>query len=394
MKRLLKYAIAFLVVIVVVPITTNAQTIKRSKQKTDKPKIEKPKTEKSKTQGGNNSSKKKSQKIENPSRSQSSSSSNSSVPATRSPEPTVFDVTFSCNVTDADMYIDGNDYGKPNGTRTLKTGFHQVKLIAEGYDDYTDTIYVAAGRTSFNFKMTRKVHAETCPKIETFTVKGVSFDMVWVEGGTFTMGATMEQGRDAENDEKPTHQVTLSSYYISRFEVTQELWQAVMGNNPSRFRNNPKNPVECVSWNDCQVFITKLNRLTGRHFRLPTEAEWEYAARGGNQSQNYKYSGSNTLDNVAWYGNNSRNTTHTVGSKAPNELGLYDMSGNVEEWCKDWYGSFSSGPQDNPSGESSGSYHIGRGGSKDSYITNCRVSYRGNYGTSFTLDNLGLRLAL
>ena len=230
-------------------------------------------------------------------------------------------------------------------------------------------------------------------KNQTFTVNGVSFDMIAVEGGTFTMGATAEQGSDAYDDEKPAHQVTLSSYYIGKTEVTQELWQAVMGSNPSYF-SDTNLPVETVSWNDCQSFIAKLNELTGKKFRLPTEAEWEYAARGGNKNQGYKYSGSNTIDDVAWNYSNSSSKTHPVATKAPNELGIYDMSGNVWEWCSDWYGSYSSSAQTNPTGATSGSYRVLRGGSWGRNARNCRVSYR-NYGSpGRTNGGIGLRLSL
>ena len=196
-----------------------------------------------------------------------------------------------------------------------------------------------------------------------------------VEGGTFTMGATAEQGGDARSDEKPAHQVTLSDYYIGKYEVTQEEWQAVMGKNPSAFKGN-NNPVEKVSWDDCQKFIKKLNQLTGLKFALPTEAQWEYAARGGNQSKGYKYSGSNNIDDVAWYDSNSGNKTHSVGTKAPNELGLFDMSGNVWEWCSDRYGSYSSSAQTNPVGPSSGYNRVLRGGSWNNLAWRCRVSFR------------------
>ena len=227
-----------------------------------------------------------------------------------------------------------------------------------------------------------------------YTVNGVSFKMVAVEGGTFTMGATPEQGSDAYSSEKPAHQVTLSSYSIGQTEVTQELWQAVMGSNPSSFTGNLQRPVERVSWNDCQTFITKLNQMTGKNFRLPTEAEWEYAARGGNRSQSYKYAGSNTVEDVTWYSSNSGSTTHPVATKAPNELGLYDMSGNVYEWCQDWWGSYSSGAQTDPTGPSTGSYRVKRGGSWNDYGGNWRVSCRSNFTPSNTSSNLGLRLAL
>ena len=230
---------------------------------------------------------------------------------------------------------------------------------------------------------------------QTFTVNGVSFNMIAVEGGTFTMGATAEQASDAYSDEKPTHQVTLSSYYIGKTEVTQELWQAVMGSNPSGF-SGANLPVEKVSWEDCQIFIAILNELTGKYFRLPTEAEWEYAARGGSKSQGYKYSGSNTVDDVAWYPSNSSSKTHPVATKAPNELGIYDMSGNVLEWCSDWYSSsyYSSSSQYNPTGPASGSRRVYRGGSWGSSARLCRVSYRDYNGPSYRFYNLGLRLAL
>ena len=227
----------------------------------------------------------------------------------------------------------------------------------------------------------------------TTTVNGVSFTMVGVEGGTFTMGATSEQGSDADSDEKPTHKVTLSSYSIGETEVTQELWKAVMGSNPSYFSDN-QNPVEQISWNDCQTFITKLNQLTGKKFRLPTEAEWEFAARGGNKSKGYKYAGSNTIGNVAWYIDNSSSKTHPVKQKVANELGLYDMSGNVYEWCQDWYGSYSSSAQTNPTGASSGSSRVSRGGSWFSSAKDCRVSNRSYSTPSISRNSVGLRLAL
>ena len=243
-----------------------------------------------------------------------------------------------------------------------------------------------------------KVSFTTLDIKETFTANGVSFKMLLVEGGTFTMGATSEQGSDALNDEKPTHSVTLSSYFMGETEVTQALWQAVMGSNPSDFKGNNL-PVEMVSWNDCQTFITKLNQLcasqlNGRQFALPTEAQWEYAARGGRQSHGYKYSGSNTLGDVAWYSDNSGSTTHAVGTKQANELGLYDMSGNVLEWCSDWYGSYSSSAQTNPTGPATGSLRVHRGGSWRYSACVCCVSSRNDYGPDSTDDFLGLRLSL
>lgn len=218
-------------------------------------------------------------------------------------------------------------------------------------------------------------------------------DMVYVSGGTFTMGATSEQGSEAYDNEKPTHSVTLSSYYICKYEVTQALWRAVMGSNPSYFKGDNL-PVERVSWNDCQTFINRLNSYTGRNFRLPTEAEWEFAARGGNYSRHYKYSGSNYIGDVAWYGGNSGSSTHPVGTKQPNELGLYDMSGNVWEWCSDWYGSYSSYSQNDPTGPNSGSSRVLRGGSWGYYARICRSSDRYDSSPGDRNYFLGLRLVL
>ncbi len=219
--------------------------------------------------------------------------------------------------------------------------------------------------------------------------------MVLVEGGTFTMGATSEQGSDAESDEKPTHRVTLSDYHIGKYEVTQEQWQAVMGSNPSYFKGSRK-PVETVSWNDCQEFIKKLNSLTGLNFSLPTEAQWEFAARGGNKSRGYKYSGSNNIESVAYHNSQYLDGPIKVGSKQPNELGLYDMSGNVWEWCQDWYGIsyYSSSPSTNPKGPSTGRFRVYRGGCWSYAESLCRVSARFNNVPELIDFDLGLRLVL
>lgn len=234
------------------------------------------------------------------------------------------------------------------------------------------------------------------PIVTTYNVNGVSFNMIDVEGGTFTMGATAEQGDDYCSDELPTHQVTLSRFSIGQTEVTQELWQAVMGNNPSAHNYGGSYPVENVSWNDCQEFIAKLNQMTGENFRLPTEAEWEFAARGGNKTNGYKYPGSNNVNDVAWY---NCGTLHVVAKKAANELGLFDMAGNVEEYCYDWYAPYSADAQINPKGPSTGSIHVDRGSSFYSMAIDCRVSRRDN-GVSPTGHisdsdpDLGLRLAM
>lgn len=235
---------------------------------------------------------------------------------------------------------------------------------------------------------------EPQPATETFTVNGVTFTMVLVEGGNFMMGAS-DNDEDAYYNEKPAHEVTLSSYSIGETEVTQALWLAVMGSNPSRFTGDLTRPVECVSWNDCQAFIIQLNQLTGKSFRLPTEAEWEFAARGGNESQGCLYSGSDDISEVAWYRGNSSSKTHPVATKAPNELGLYDMSGNVFEWCSDWYGSYTdTDVQTNPQGPSSGSTRMSRSGSWDTTADYCRVSFRLSRSPASLNHSLGLRLAL
>lgn len=190
-------------------------------------------------------------------------------------------------------------------------------------------------------------------------------NMVRVQGGSFKMGCTPEQGKDCDGDEIPVHEVTLSSYHIGKFEVTQEEWKAVMGSNPSHFKDCPKCPVERVSWYDIQIFLQKLNKKTGKDYRLPTEAEWEFAARGGNESKGNKYSGANhNMGSVGWYSANSEDKTQEVGTKRPNELGLYDMSGNVYEWCSDWYSTayYANSPTKNPKGPSTGESKVFRGG--------------------------------
>ena len=226
-----------------------------------------------------------------------------------------------------------------------------------------------------------------------FDVDGVVFDMIHVEGGTFDMKETVSAGFLGLSSREIVQKTTLSSYYIGETEVTQALWEAVMGSNPSRFKG-AVHPVECVSWDDCQEFISKLNGLTGKNFRLPTEAEWEFAARGGCKSGGYEYSGGNDPNSVAWYGDNSGGTTHDVGTKQPNELGIYDMSGNVYEWCNDWYGDYCDVAQTNPTGSWSGSCRVIRGGCWYSDARYCRLSYRSSGNPDSGGPRLGLRLAL
>ena len=252
-------------------------------------------------------------------------------------------------------------------------------------------------------------------------------EMLYVEGGTFTMGATEEQGKkDPYSDEYPIHQVKLDDFYIGKYEVTQSLWKYVMNYSglaadsteisalpdewvdgiPSiEFGRGDCYPVYLVSYKSIvETFIPRLNKITGKSFRLPTEAEWEYAARGGNKSQGYKYSGSNVVDDVAWYVVNAKDVgvqtpdygTHEVGKKAPNELGICDMSGNVMEWCSDWYahGYYSSSPSENPTGPVSDPYskRVCRGGSWNGYAKSCRVSCRLGYAPDGYYIFVGFRL--
>ena len=226
-----------------------------------------------------------------------------------------------------------------------------------------------------------------------YSVNGVAFTMVKVDGGTFMMGAAADD-ESAHSNERPAHQVKLSPYAIGQTEVTQELWVAVMGSNPAVNNGGGTLAVEKVSWEDCQQFIAKLNEMTGETFRLPTEAEWEFAARGGIYSKGFLYSGSNNIDDVAWYEMNSGESSHGVALKAPNELGIYDMSGNVWEWCNDWNGSYSAEPQVNPTGPESETRRIIRGGSWFGEGRNCRVSQRYKVEPDFADDDIGFRLAM
>ena len=312
----------------------------------------------------------------------------------------------------ADVYVDGKKLGQsPRVFNGLLVGNHQVEVRKDGYATDRKTISISEGQTASitgtlasyavassssntsGYSSGSSSMASGSNTISISVKDGISIDMVKVEAGTFMMGATSEM-KDPYSDEKPVHQVTLTNdYYMGKYEVTQALWQAVMGSNPSNFKGDNL-PVETVNWNDCQEFISKLNSLTGRKFRLPTEAEWEYAARGGKKSRGYQYSGSRKISDVAWYEGNSRSKTHPVGRKQANELGIYDMSGNVWEWCSDWYGSYSSSSQTNPMGSDSGAKRVRRGGSWCYIARICRSSYR--YGDAPDCRGLylGLRLAL
>ena len=280
-----------------------------------------------------------------------------------------------------------------NGTYVNEDGMTTNIKLSKDVLEITETELEYDGESVYK-RTYRRIKTETEKPVvnasgkETFTIGSVSFNMVKVKGGTFKMGSNDSEALDRE---KPVHSVTLSDYYIGETEVTQELWEVVMGTNTSYYSGSTK-PVEMVSWDDCQKFINKLNDLTGLEFRLPTEAEWEYAARGGNKSKGYKYAGSNTIDEVAWYYDNLSSSTHPVGTKSPNELGIYDMSGNVWEWCSDWYAIYTSVSQTNPTGPSTGSFRVFRGGGWNSSAQFCRVAHRG-YGTpDIRNSNLGFRL--
>ena len=233
-------------------------------------------------------------------------------------------------------------------------------------------------------------------------------EMIKVSGGTFRMGCTQEQQGSCDDDESPLHSVTVSSFQIGKYEITQGQWKLIMGTTIRQQRDKAGSdysiykivgegdnyPMYYVSWDEAQAFISRLNAATGKSYRLPTEAEWEYAARGGNRSQGYKYSGSNNLYDVAWFTDNSGGQTHPVGTKKANELGIYDMSGNVLEWCLDWYGSYSASPQQDPVGAGRGSHRVFRGGSWYNDAGYCRVALRCGNSPGNRSRALGFRVVL
>ncbi|MDO5496911.1 MAG: formylglycine-generating enzyme family protein [Alistipes sp.] len=259
-----------------------------------------------------------------------------------------------------------------------------------------------SGQTSYQLSQTSYTAQQANSFIE--TANGLNMKMIFVEGGTFTMGASSGD-RDAGSGERPAHQVTLDSYYIAEFEVTQSQWEKVMGTTVYQQRDKVKSsysmagvgdnyPMYYVSYEEARMFCEELSLLTGKTYLLPTEAQWEFAAKGGNKGKNSdnKYSGSCSVDAVAWYTSNSNSTSHSVGQKRANQLGIYDMSGNVWEWCSDWYGSYSSGSQTNPMGPSGGQYRVLRGGSWDFDARYCRVSYRGHNNPSSRDNFNGFRV--
>lgn len=290
--------------------------------------------------------------------------------------------------TPSGAYIEvmGKKYGPTPCRISLPEGEYDTKISLTEYYDVNQSVRMRENHTD-TLRIVLKSR-----NIESYSVNNVTFTMVKVKGGTFSMGAT---GSDCEKDENPRHDVTLNDFCIGQFEVTQELWEAVMGKNPSWHKGKDL-PVERVSWDDCQEFIKKLNEFTRMNFRLPTEAEWEYAARGGSKTRDYKYSGSGNVEDVAWYVENSRRRTHSVGSKSPNEIEVYDMTGNVWEWCQDWYGEKVYGERNmtNPQGARRGTFRVRRGGSCCYDEDVCRVSNRGNEYPSAASKHTGLRLCM
>jgi formylglycine-generating enzyme required for sulfatase activity len=294
---------------------------------------------------------------------------------------------------------------------------HRTKRRQQNAHRFAENSRTQSNRTVFGDEVKREIDGREVVQRE-YRSSSVGIEMIVVKGGTFWMGAQNTDPNAPNYDadaffdwESPVHKVTLSDYFIGKYPVTQAQWKAVMGDNQSWFEGAGDNlPVENVSWNDVQEFIRKLNQQTGKNYRLPTEAEWEFAARGGNQSRGYKDSGRNTADNVAWYYENAgdyrkndsnwtseealKNRTHPVGTKQANELGIYDMSGNVWEWCSDWYGDYSNASQTNPRGASTGFFRVLRGGSWRGSARGVRVSSRRIFIPGFRDDPGGFRLAL
>ncbi len=307
-----------------------------------------------------------------------------------------------CWSTSQEPTIDGNKTNEGTGVGIFES---QLQDLDAGTTYYVrsyavNSVGVAYGeeKSFVTLIEENEDEEETVSRDTIITVNGVSFTMKFVENGLFEMGAQnadpSQPNYDSEawDREGPVHLVTLSDYYIGETEVTQELWQAVMGSNPSHFVGALK-PVEQVSWYDCKGFINKLNQMTGMKFRFPTEAEWEFAAKGGNESLGYRFSGSEDINDVAWYSADGKQTRE-VKNKLPNELGIYDMCGNVMEWCGDLFSDYTSTPQINPTGAVSGTDYIVRGGCCLSTATYCRMTVRNFFNYAGVSYGIGFRLAL
>lgn len=314
------------------------------------------------------------------------------IKASRTVLRAIIDLGYAQKIYDLDLQ---NDSG-----REIKAKSYILEIANHGYQEgivryVVQCLIRSLGWTSEDPQIIEE--EKTSGSItKSFSVGGVSFNMCIIDGGTFSFGATPEQSIYAGFDEKPAVEVTLDDFCIAETPVTQELWDALMSENPSHFTGADL-PVERVTWEECYEFIEKLNALTGENFRLPTEAEWEYAARGGRQSAKTKYAGADDdhIGDFVWYKENTTGT-QPVKSKSPNELGLYDMSGNVSEWCSDWYfNSYSTGgSRHNPTGPASGMARVIRGGSWNDKAINCRVSKRASLNPAYRSKQIGFRLVL
>lgn len=295
----------------------------------------------------------------------------------------------------AEVFVDNISIGKtPLSFSNLFPGNHKIAIKKEGYFDYETTVNITAEKTvTLQENLVKSCDISRQDDRIDINVKGITFSLIKVKGGEFQMGATPEQ-KDACPDEFPVHNVTLSDYYIGETEVTNELWTCIMQSTPTILFSNPKQPVNNISWHDCQRFINRLSSLTGITFTLPTEAQWEFAARGGNNSNNFVYSGSNKIKEVGWYKSNCKVPLQDVKQLKPNELGLYDMSGNAYEWCSDWYGIYSSKNAHDPKGPVTGTTKVvrsGSGGEKEHFT---RVSFRYNSNPNKKHQGTGFRLSV
>ena len=312
------------------------------------------------------------------------------------PTPIEGSLYVKSNPSGAKIFIDGRELGivTPNKIDNVLIGSHKVTILFDDNKLHDVDIHINKDEIA-----TVDVNlSDINPTGRIFTIGGVTFKMKLVEAGTFQMGSTT-----GGSDEAPVYSVTISKdYYLGETEVTQALWKAVTGYSPtsgglswsSKYGLGDNYPAYFICYEDVQSFITKLNSLTGERFRMPTEVEWEYAARGGKKSKGYTYSGSDTVGEVAWYDGNSSSKTHAVKTKAANELGIYDMSGNVWEWCSDWDDTYSSSAQTDPAGPTTGANRVNRGGSWFSNAANCRCASRTDDAPSIRGGNLGVRLAL
>lgn len=303
---------------------------------------------------------------------------------------------------DCTIFIDGVSKGKVQAGeiwgQLVAKGTYTVKAVGNNPSDVVSQQYTVQGtnvdpvlKLYLNDVINARLQKEDATLKDSDPAAAIkNIPMVLVPGGTFTMG-------DSRDFNSPPHKVTLSSFYIGKTEVTQAQWLAVMGDNPSYYKNGGSCPVESISWDAAQAFIVKLNQLSGKHYRLPTEAEWEYAARGGNKSKGYTYSGSNKFGDIGWCHNNSEgDKTHAAGLKQPNELGLYDMTGNVSEWCQDFYdvNYYRNSPVNDPQGPATGSTRVRRGGNWFYDAKFCYVTNRDDTFQTSSDPALGIRLIL